>query len=114
MASSASNLTKQQLEGLRRRLEDERARILVVLGEPPASAPSDDERTELEEAAQRSTEAAQRVEIAERERTLLAEVERALAKLDAGTYGVSEKSGAPIPYRRLSSLPWARYDVDEE
>ena len=114
MASSGSNLTKDQIETLRRRLQDERSRILVVLGAPPATTPSEDERTELEETAQRSTEATQRLEIVERERTLLAEVERALAKLDAGTYGVSEKSGAPIPYRRLSSLPWARYDVDEE
>jgi DnaK suppressor protein len=114
VASPGSNLTKDQLENLRRRLEDERSRILLVLGAPSATGLSDDERTELEEAAQRSTEFTQRLEIAERERALLAEVERALAKLDAGTYGVSERSGAPIPYRRLSSLPWARYDVDEE
>jgi RNA polymerase-binding transcription factor DksA len=49
----------------------------------------------------------------ERERALLAEVERALAKLDQGTYGVSEKTGAPITYERLAAMPWARHDVEE-
>ncbi|HEX4460188.1 MAG TPA: TraR/DksA family transcriptional regulator [Polyangia bacterium] len=44
---------------------------------------------------------------------LLADVDRALAKLDAGTYGVSEKTGAPIPKDRLEAVPWARNNVDE-
>ncbi len=41
------------------------------------------------------------------------EVERALAKLQDGRYGVSEKSGAPIPYARLAAVPWARTAVGE-
>ncbi len=48
-----------------------------------------------------------------RERALLVEVERALAKLDEGKYGVSEQTGAPIPYERLAALPWARSGIDE-
>ncbi len=43
----------------------------------------------------------------------LAEIEHALAKFDAGTYGVSEASGRPIPLARLRVLPEARYNVDE-
>jgi DnaK suppressor protein len=38
---------------------------------------------------------------------------QALAKLGAGTYGISEKSGAPIPYERLTAVPWARHGADE-
>ncbi len=45
---------------------------------------------------------------------LLAEVERALQKLEAGTYGVSEESGAPIPLERLEAIPWARLTAKEE
>ncbi len=114
MATSPAGLTKAQLETLRRKLEDERRRIARVLAAPAAAAPSEDERTELEEVAQRSTEGEHQQKVVERERALLAEVERALAKLDAGTYGLSEKSGAPIPFERLSSVPWARTDVDED
>ncbi|WP_242344637.1 TraR/DksA family transcriptional regulator [Anaeromyxobacter terrae] len=114
MATSASVLTKEQLEILRRKLEDERRRIARVLATPATSAPSEDERTELEEVAQRSAEGEDQQKVVERERALLAEVARALAKLDAGTYGLSEKSGAPIPFERLRSVPWARVDVDED
>jgi len=44
---------------------------------------------------------------------LLAEVDRALAKLDAGTYGTSEVTGEPIPIERLAAIPWARGTVRE-
>jgi DnaK suppressor protein len=107
-----SPLTKSQLDTLRRRLEDERKRVLRVLQSSVAPA-GDDERSELEEIAQRVTESTQQRGVAERERELLAEVERALAKMAAGTYGVSEKTGAPIPYDRLRAVPWARQDTDD-
>jgi RNA polymerase-binding transcription factor DksA len=38
---------------------------------------------------------------------LLADVERAQAKLEAGTYGRCEGCGRPIPPARLEALPWA-------
>jgi len=79
-----SPLTKSQLETLRRRLEDESKRVLRVL-ESSAAPVGDDEPSELEEIAQRVTESTQRRGVAERERELLAEVERALAKISAGT-----------------------------
>jgi len=44
----------------------------------------------------------------------LAVVQQALAKLDAGTYGIGERSGRPIPLARLRVVPWARDTVEEE
>lgn len=35
------------------------------------------------------------------------EIDRALAKMDAGTYGVCERCGQPIPKARLKALPYA-------
>ena len=107
-----SLLTKTQLDTLRRRLEEERARIRRVL-QAEAAGPPEAPGPEMVEAAQRATERGQQVGIAARERALLAEVERALAKLEAGGYGMSEKTGEPIPYERLAALPWARQGVDE-
>lgn len=43
----------------------------------------------------------------------LAQVEKALARIDDGTYGVSEVSGRPIPRERLDALPTATTLVDE-
>ncbi len=109
----ASALTKTQLDELRRRLTEERTRILGVIQAPGATAPPEARGPELEEAAQRAAERDQALGIVARERALLADVERALAKLDDGKYGVSEKTGAPIPYERLAAVPWARQGVDE-
>ncbi len=41
-------------------------------------------------------------------------VVRALARIDAGTYGVSEVSGKPIPIERLEAIPYAATLVDEQ
>jgi DnaK suppressor protein len=47
------------------------------------------------------------------ERALLGEIQHALAKIEAGTYGISESTGEPIRWERLLALPWARTDVNE-
>ncbi|MGZ4359852.1 MAG: TraR/DksA family transcriptional regulator, partial [Gaiellaceae bacterium] len=44
----------------------------------------------------------------------LAAVERAEARLAAGTYGRSIESGRPIPDERLEALPSAERTADEE
>ncbi len=42
------------------------------------------------------------------ERAELVEVEAALARLAAGTYGLCEATGTPISPERLLALPWTR------
>ena len=44
----------------------------------------------------------------------LEQVKKALARIDAGTYGVSEVSGKPIPLARLEAVPSATTLVNEE
>lgn len=44
----------------------------------------------------------------------LQQVNKALARIDAGTYGVSELSGKPIPLARLEAVPSATTLVNEE
>jgi RNA polymerase-binding transcription factor len=44
----------------------------------------------------------------------LAALERAEARLAAGTYGLSVESGLPIPDERLEALPLAERTVDEQ
>jgi DnaK suppressor protein len=34
--------------------------------------------------------------------------------MEAGTYGVSELSGEPIGYARISAVPWTRFSVEEQ
>jgi DnaK suppressor protein len=44
----------------------------------------------------------------------LAEVERALQKIQEGSYGLSDSSGEPIPKERLESVPEAIFTVEDE
>lgn len=44
----------------------------------------------------------------------LAAVERAEERLAAGTYGLSVRSGEPIPDERLEALPTAELTVEEQ
>src|SRR4051794_18297093 len=47
-------------------------------------------------------------------RNQLAALERAEARLAAGTYGLSVASGEPIPDERLKALPTAERTIEEE
>ena len=46
------------------------------------------------------------------EQDALYEIEQALKRIEAGTYGVCEMSGKPIAHARLEAIPFARYTVE--
>ncbi|MEQ8350578.1 MAG: TraR/DksA family transcriptional regulator [Leptospiraceae bacterium] len=39
-------------------------------------------------------------------------IDRALEKVEDGSYGVCEGTGKPIPEARLNAIPWTPYTVD--
>jgi DnaK suppressor protein len=102
-----SRLTKmrQQILRVRRDLENE--------GEGAKGELSGQAR-EFEDEAQKLTtlELEENLEVAEEGR--LAAIERALQKIDEGTYGLSDASGAPIPSERLEAYPEALHTLEEQ
>lgn len=112
-SESPAALTKKQMALLHARLLAERERLLaqtrmaVVLAPPDRAAEAMDE-------AQASLEQHEAMGLAAHERTLLQYIERALKKLELGTYGPSEHSGEPIGFRRLQAVPWARFTASEQ
>lgn len=50
--------------------------------------------------------------LVEKDRTLLRELNDALAKIQNGTYGICEGTGLPISKPRLEAQPWARYSIE--
>jgi len=48
------------------------------------------------------------------ERQMLHEIDRALDRIDEGTYGICEATGKPISRARLEAMPWARYCIEYE
>jgi DnaK suppressor protein len=52
--------------------------------------------------------------IGEQAERRLGEVDRALQKIEEGTYGLSDESGEPIPRGRLEAVPEAARTVEEQ
>jgi DnaK suppressor protein len=115
MSESANRpLTAPQISKLRQRLLAERARLRG----------DDSTRSLVREPTERSADAMDEAEasqvqhdalgMAAHDRSHLADIDRALAKIDAGTYGVSELSGEPIGHARLEAVPWARFTAIEQ
>ncbi|HYO07378.1 MAG TPA: TraR/DksA C4-type zinc finger protein, partial [Tepidisphaeraceae bacterium] len=50
--------------------------------------------------------------LVEKERVLLREINNALAKIQDGTYGICEGTGKPITKVRLEAQPWARFSIE--
>jgi DnaK suppressor protein len=96
-------------------LAAERARIeraLAQLGhDDPVEPPEDDDPANVGAELYRDEFDAG---LAEGLREDLAAVERAEARLAAGTYGLSVVSGKPIPDERLEAIPTAERTVEEE
>ena len=47
-------------------------------------------------------------------RQMIQEIDAALKRVEAGTYGYSLVSGKPIPRERLKAIPWATQLVEEK
>lgn len=109
------SLTKKDLDSLHRALVSKRGDLLRAHDENVAAGTHSEENfPDPMDAATRAEQEAEQLGLASQERALLREIDRALAKIDAGTYGVSELSGRPIPIERLRAVPWARLTAEEE
>ena len=45
---------------------------------------------------------------------VLEQIDAALARIEAGTYGICEVGGEPIPEERLEARPWATLCIDHQ
>ena len=110
---TTSGLSAAEVALLRGHLERARREAKARLRREEAAATEADQQTEAMDAAEQTLEQDDGAAAVERDRTLIWEIEHALAKMDAGTYGVSELSGEPIGFGRLEAVPWARVTADE-
>jgi DnaK suppressor protein len=98
-------------------LEAERAEVRQLLSGAQAAVAEDREAEgdvgDYADAAQPLAAEGEDDAIAESLRDRLAAIERALARLDDGTYGKSVRSGQPIPDDRLEADPAAELTVEE-
>lgn len=108
----------------RRRLEEERDRLLSLRDQAALEGPVEDggpTRSELsahdQHPADQGTETVemeQSQSLLEQVETSLGEIEHALRRVSEGTYGRCEACGRPIGDDRLDARPAARYCVEDQ
>lgn len=116
----ARDLAESTLERFRRRLDDERRRLLTVIAEIEAeqeevrltetsSERSPDPNTA--EGGSLAFEMEKELSLARNAGDLLGQVEEALDRIKAGTYGRCIQCAKAIPVARLEALPYTKLCV---
>ena len=108
--------SKKELDELRKRLEAERAELqvqLTTIEETSFATSQSDISGEVsfdEENAAAGTFTFERerdLSIENNVRDLMGKIDRALSRMEAGTYGICSRCGNPIEKARLKALPYA-------
>jgi len=107
--------TKKELDDLRKRLLEERTELesqLTTIEETSFASSQSDMSGEVsfdEENADAGTFTFERerdLSIENNVRDLMGKIDRALARMDEGTYGVCSRCGKPIEKARIKALPY--------
>lgn len=111
-------LKKAEIEKFRYRLENLRAEMTKMVREV-----SKDVQTEVESKgysqhqADEGTDDFDRtlsLELTDKEIKILHQIDRALEKIDEGTFGVCDITGDEIPMKRLDAVPYATMTVQAQ
>jgi DnaK suppressor protein len=117
----ARKLAKTTLDRFRKRLEEEKERLEDqiadyerVLEEARLTESSSDRSPDPgnAEASSMKLEYAKELSIEQNTLDLLSKANRALERIDAGTYGICESCGKAIPIERLEALPYSTLCVE--
>jgi RNA polymerase-binding transcription factor DksA len=107
----------------RARLDSERARLLALRDgleadkDPAQESPGADLSSADQHPADEGSETAARevaLSLEEHVEAELAQIDAALARLDAGTYGICEACGRPIEPERLEAIAYARLCIRDQ
>lgn len=107
-------LTQKEIEEYKKQLLDLRSNIMKkVKGHSEDAKNFDDVKGSGQHTADSdSTTQNLLLELASEEIALLKLIERSLAKIEEGTYGICDVSGKPIPKARLKAIPYAVVTVE--
>lgn len=108
-------LKKKELEEIKNRLLDMKRQLGLSL-----KSVSDDVKTSEESKGYSQHQADEgtddfgqtiSIEVSSQEQGIVRQIDRALEKIDEGTYGVCDVTGDPIPPKRLEAVPYATMTV---
>ena len=98
--------------GLEEQRDNLRKEILSIGGDPDSDDAAIDVERGFADSAHSTAERARLLSVMKALRANLRWVNRALTKMDLGTYGVCERCGEQIAVERLEALPWAILCID--
>jgi DnaK suppressor protein len=109
-------ITEEKMVELRAALEVQRDNLRKEVEDQGGDPDSDDAEIDVEhgfaDSAHATAERARTLSVMKALRANLRWVNRALRKMDLGTYGDCERCGQPIGLERLEALPWAILCID--
>ena len=110
-----AELSDTQLEELATSLLEKRHELSerVLALEIQLSVKDDCSLADAADAASRQEGRLRAGGMVEQHRQVVGEIDAALRRLASGSYGVSEITGEPISYERLTLVPWARTGAGE-
>ena len=119
MSEQHAGLSKEFIKQQHQRLLSLRTQLLggehnTLAGERQFKQQYGDEAEEFEEKAQDSARMEVDQALQDVDARRIADIERALQKIEDGSYGLSDLSGKPIPKARLESTPEAILTMQEE
>ena len=106
------NIIRSRLEEEQKRLNEELEQLNAVYHSIIVDRRDGSIFGKSEEEANKALDMEKRVALQSRIRDTLVQVERALQKIDDGTYGLCDNCGQPINPARLEALPQANLCVD--
>ncbi len=110
-----TDLTPEQFERLRERLADEQGAVTASIASLSADlgVRPDCSIADIHDAAGYVENKQRAASLMQQHRDRLAVIEQAFERMRKGRYGISERSGEPIPFERLELVPWATTTVDD-
>jgi DnaK suppressor protein len=107
VATTKSNHVRSRLEIEKKRIQAELAQLVTSSSHPMDERREGSPFGKREEEATESMELEKRLALENRLKSLLSEVDRAIQKLDAGTYGQCDVCNMAIDPARMEALPQA-------
>lgn len=118
-AKNAAGLSQKELEVFRQQLLEKRRELVGDLSSMEREALRSATGTNLSSLpmhmAEMGTDNYEQeftLDLVEKDRQLLREINEALAKIIRGDYGICEGTGKPIAKARLEAQPWAKHSID--
>ncbi len=109
------SLKKQDIERFKKRLEEQRAQMnQLVRGATEEVKDTDQSKGYSQHQADEGTDDFNRtvsLEVTSKEFDILKQIDRALQKIEDGTYGVCDITEEEIPIARLEAIPYATMTV---